>query len=139
MSIDDITAKVAGQIGLISKLNGYLTDIGSRVCDQPDSYPDAVGLPFVGVDYHTADKDEEAEDGIVDCILSVEIVTRQGIKIRDAKTDVLRALSMDKTLGGFVSSFYPLSVSKASDQGEYRINYALLKFKIKYPADEWDF
>jgi len=140
MMCDDITAKVAELLGDISKAGGYKTDCGSAVRDQLAVDPDARDLPCINVDYEDVELPEDADGGIVGMVLMIEIFSRPQMKVSDIVTDAMKVLKKNKDLDGLAAEFYPLGSRKVSEQGQYRINYALLRFRVYYPtADAWEF
>lgn len=131
MIIDQITEQAEAQIRL--KLPAV------PVVSQASVYPDEKGLPFINVTYGVADKDDEAVDGLITAELMIEIITRPNVPVSGLVVGVMSGLKEDLTLNGLVLEMSPLGISRQTEQGEYRINYAVVRIKIQYPADEWEF
>jgi len=140
MICDDITAKAAELMGTIKKANGYLTDVGNVVRDQPAVYPDEKDLPWVGVDYENIELPQDSDGGVTSMTLIVEVLTRPGVKMSHIVKDVMSVLRDNKDLGGLAAEFFPQSARKLTEQGQYRIGYCALKFTVNYTTtDAWEF
>ncbi|WP_277657198.1 hypothetical protein [Seleniivibrio woodruffii] len=140
MICDDITTTVADLLGGIKKADGYLTDAGNFVRDQPAVYPDEKDLPWVGVDYENIELPQDCDGGVTGMTLIVEVLTRPGVKLSDIVKDVMKVLKENRDLGGLAAEFFPQSSRKLTEQGQYRIGYCALKFTVNYiTTDEWEF
>lgn len=133
-----ITALLA-QLGHISTANGYDTNIGANVKSSYEYDIDDDELPLVNVFEDGADVPQTfGPEWQHSCPLRVDVIAIGDIDyIRKCANDILKAVSRDKTIGGYCDNVEPGNIELFHEESGKTYVAASIALTLTYISDEW--